>query len=300
MNHFWIKLSVFLNIAILFTLNPSNALAGFGISPPYFYNDEMGVGDKYSQTIFVMRSADSIQDEGQGIDIKVDNPVWSSWLKFPKSNYFSFAKDEYRVAMPVTIEVPIDAAPGSYEGKIYLRMGQRRTNNASNGIMEGAIVDARITVIEKSDFDIKDQSIYKRLKGRIVLKAGDRGKAYYVHPRDKKIYYLGNSTKAFGVVRSQAIGMTDGNIEKIPSSLTSKILSNEKATPKIDLGFADKYKGRFLLQTQKKGEAWFVSPADGKRYFLGRPEDISVVVKKVGLGISNADFGNLIKTRSFE
>ncbi len=40
-----------------------------------------------------------------------------------------------------------------------------------------------------------------------------------------------------------------------------------------DLNLANKLKGSILLQVESNGEAWYVSPDDGKRYFLGRPTD---------------------------
>jgi predicted nucleic acid-binding Zn ribbon protein len=41
----------------------------------------------------------------------------------------------------------------------------------------------------------------------------------------------------------------------------------------IDKAFADRQKGKMLLQVENKGEAWYVNPDDGKRYFLGKPAD---------------------------
>ena len=38
-------------------------------------------------------------------------------------------------------------------------------------------------------------------------------------------------------------------------------------------GLATKLKGKILLQVEKNGEAWYVSPKNEKRYFLGRPAD---------------------------
>ena len=35
----------------------------------------------------------------------------------------------------------------------------------------------------------------------------------------------------------------------------------------------EKMKGRILLQVQGHGEAWYVSPQDKKRYYLGRPNE---------------------------
>ncbi|NLZ74457.1 hypothetical protein GX917_00920 [Candidatus Falkowbacteria bacterium] len=50
--------------------------------------------------------------------------------------------------------------------------------------------------------------------------------------------------------------------------------------------------GRILLQVQDKGQAWYVNPVDGKRYYLGRPDDAFAVMRAFGLGISNADFNS--------
>lgn len=41
----------------------------------------------------------------------------------------------------------------------------------------------------------------------------------------------------------------------------------------IDQGFADSQRGKILLQVDGNNEAWYVSPSDGKRYFMGRPGD---------------------------
>ena len=54
--------------------------------------------------------------------------------------------------------------------------------------------------------------------------------------------------------------------------------------------------GRILLQTQDKGQAWYVNPLDKKRYYLGRPADAFNLMRRFGLGISNANFAVLQKT----
>jgi hypothetical protein len=61
----------------------------------------------------------------------------------------------------------------------------------------------------------------------------------------------------------------------------------------IDENFADKQKGRILLQVEGKGEAWYVNPEDNKRYFLGKPGDAFQVMRDLGLGVSNKDFKEL-------
>jgi hypothetical protein len=60
-----------------------------------------------------------------------------------------------------------------------------------------------------------------------------------------------------------------------------------------DNNFAGVQKGKIFLQVEGHGEAWYVNPADGKRYFLGRPADAFNVMRFLGLGISNANFSQL-------
>ena len=45
--------------------------------------------------------------------------------------------------------------------------------------------------------------------------------------------------------------------------------------------------GRILLQVESRGEAWYVNPADYRRYYLGRPKDAFVVMRDFGLGIKH-------------
>lgn len=51
--------------------------------------------------------------------------------------------------------------------------------------------------------------------------------------------------------------------------------------------------GRILLQVQDKGQAWYVSPTNNKRYYLGTPQEAFLVMRSLGLGISNKDFLSL-------
>lgn len=47
--------------------------------------------------------------------------------------------------------------------------------------------------------------------------------------------------------------------------------------------------GKILLETERAGEAWYVSPEDHRRYFLGRPVDAFNVMRGLGLGITDLD-----------
>jgi len=57
--------------------------------------------------------------------------------------------------------------------------------------------------------------------------------------------------------------------------------------------FAEKLKGKILLQVEENGEAWYVYPNDLQKYYLGRPADAFQVMRNLGLGISEKNFNNL-------
>lgn len=61
----------------------------------------------------------------------------------------------------------------------------------------------------------------------------------------------------------------------------------------LDNNFASRQKGKILLQVESLGQAWYVNPQNNKRYFLGRPVDAFLVMKKLGLGISNRDLDQI-------
>lgn len=57
----------------------------------------------------------------------------------------------------------------------------------------------------------------------------------------------------------------------------------------VDLSFSQEQLGRIFLQVESRGEAWWVNPDDGKRYYLGNGEDALNVMRHFGLGITEAD-----------
>lgn len=50
--------------------------------------------------------------------------------------------------------------------------------------------------------------------------------------------------------------------------------------------------GYILLQVEENGEAWYVYPATGDRYYLGRPTDAFLIMKKLSLGAKHDFISN--------
>ncbi|MFH0891714.1 MAG: CAP domain-containing protein [Candidatus Falkowbacteria bacterium] len=62
----------------------------------------------------------------------------------------------------------------------------------------------------------------------------------------------------------------------------------------VNLDFTGRQPGKIFLAVERNGEAWYVNPADGKRYFLGRPADAFAIMRSLGLGITNGDLDKIL------
>jgi len=61
----------------------------------------------------------------------------------------------------------------------------------------------------------------------------------------------------------------------------------------FDTDFINRNLGKIFLQVESRGEAWYVFPENGKRYYLGRPDDAFRIMRSLGLGISNNNLNDL-------
>lgn len=52
---------------------------------------------------------------------------------------------------------------------------------------------------------------------------------------------------------------------------------------------SSKMKGKILLQVESHGEAWYVNPKDGKRYYMANGSEAYNIMRTLGVGITNSD-----------
>lgn len=139
----------------------------------------------------------------------------------------------------------------------------------------------------------------EKLKGKIMLLVEKEGQAFYLNPKfnngNYEMYYLGRPRDAFEIMRQQGVGISNNDLEKIPvaDNYCPSYTPNCGKTNLHNLDFANSQKGKIFLQVENDGEAWYVNPNNGKRYFLGRPADAFQVMRNLGIGISDSDFDKL-------
>lgn len=123
-------------------------------------------------------------------------------------------------------------------------------------------------------------TLAERLSGRILLQVEQHGEGWYVDPASKERTFLGRPVDAFRVMREFGLGITNANLANIPTYTETR---------SGDTALVQRLKGYILIQVESHGEAWYVSPVNGRRYFLGRPADAFTLMRNLGLGITDAN-----------
>lgn len=164
---------------------------------------------------------------------------------------------------------------------IYVNRAEITIKSLSNQTISQPSSETETIIIANND-------LYNKLKGKILLKVEDNGRAYYVSPTKKEMYYLGRPADAFRIMREQGIGITNNDLNKI-------LVSGQKADKNIVPSFAKNHSGKIFLQVQNNGEAWYIDTVNNNRHYLGRPNDAFQIMRNLSLGISNVDFVKLSK-----
>lgn len=67
----------------------------------------------------------------------------------------------------------------------------------------------------------------------------------------------------------------------------------------LDANLINKLKGKILLQTESHGEAYYVSPKDGKRYYMANGNEAYKIMRLLGTGITSKDLNKIKSDKNF-
>jgi hypothetical protein len=125
-----------------------------------------------------------------------------------------------------------------------------------------------------------------------------------VYPGDNKTEYGQAFLAKSGVKQTVNLAINSKSLLaanqsfNISGASVSSVSSNPNTSTTVTQPTLRSLKGRILLQVEDKGQAWYVNPNDGKKYYLGRPQDAFNVMRNFGQGISNKDFAAVEKNPS--
>jgi len=272
--------------------------------------------------VFYKKKEDAIFNQSGSADLVSAHQVKLESLELSQYNYW--------VSSTSTSGTNVKSGLDSFE---ISAVETAPTSNTANQ----TLINQPAQLASSQVITVKNNSLYNKLRGNIILKVQSKGEAYYVNAKTKTLHYLGRPEDAFSVIRQQGSGITNAELAKIPLGLSNlsgvdsdndglpdtfeqaigtdknkadtdgdghndmtELASGFSPTAKgkslaYDKKFSASLAGRILLQVQGHGEAWYISPKDGKRYFLARPADAFNIMRKLGLGITNNDFASLSK-----
>ncbi len=129
-----------------------------------------------------------------------------------------------------------------------------------------------------------DAAFSQKMKGKILLQVEEQGQAWYVNSIDAKRYYLKDGSAAFELLRRFGTGISAADLAKLPIEGSKSIKKNS---------LRDRLKGKIVLDVQHHGQAWYVNPKDGLRYYLKNGDEAYRIMRQLSLGISNANLNKI-------
>lgn len=118
----------------------------------------------------------------------------------------------------------------------------------------GAVSDPACDAAPKPKALTNEQ--FALLKGKFLVTSSD-SPIWYVEPESRKVWCVGNDYAAQQFLGTIGLGITNANLALVPGSDSEG-----------DGDFAKRLSGRILLRVETGGEAWYVRPDDGLRYYL--------------------------------
>jgi len=121
-----------------------------------------------------------------------------------------------------------------------------------------------------------DSAFTKKQVGKILLQVESHGEAWYVNPKDSKMYYMADGDKAYNVMRNLGVGITNKDLTKIQANKT----------------LAKKNAGKIFLQIESRGEAYYID-FNGVAHYLKDGAAAYEIMRSLGLGITDNNLNKI-------
>lgn len=73
----------------------------------------------------------------------------------------------------------------------------------------------------------------------------------------------------------------------------------KKSATQVDEKLVNKLKGKILLQVESRGEAWYVNPKNGQRYYMADGNEAYKIMRFLGTGITSKDLNKMKSDKNF-
>lgn len=183
--------------------------AGIGVTPPYIKNDRLLPGSKFSQEIILVRN--DVQ-KNLTAEISIEAGEAENWIFSNRGRKFEIRKGESQIPILFTINVPADAKPGRYRGKIRI-IGKDAADypkSGSVGILLGAQIDLDLTVT-----NFKTAELILRRAELFPSEVGYRLGPFFIPGRWRLVMFIeniGNISASPSKARLDIYSLTDGNL----------------------------------------------------------------------------------------
>jgi len=93
-------------------------------------------------------------------------------------------------------------------------------------------------------------------------------------------------------------GSYDAYMDELPSAKPGAAtavpaLYQEQVRARVNAALVDRLRGYILLQVQQHGEAWYLNPTDGSRFYMKDGPTAYQMMRSFGLGVSETDYATI-------
>lgn len=145
--------------------------------------------------------------------------------------------------------------------------------------------DKAVLFTSPQGLDTVKNQLAEKLAGYILLQVEENGQAWYVDHNTNSRYYLKDGSSAFNALSAFGLGITNEDLNKIPIGSNPE-QPDARSSESFNV-LTKRLLGRILLQVEENGEAWYVNPNDGRRYYMKNGDAAYQIMRYLSLGITN-------------